>query len=115
VWFTEIRTPITAADGQDGELGDDDGGADRGRDFLARFDAQSNVSFAVADDHDGLEARALTGAGLLLHGLDLYKIPPLATPPPPPENVAYNHPRSARKIHTFITSSFNFGKNQSTI
>jgi len=29
------------------------------------------VAFGIADDDNGLEARALTGAGLLLHGLDL--------------------------------------------
>ena len=29
------------------------------------------MAFGVADDDDGLEARALTGAGLLLDGFDL--------------------------------------------
>jgi hypothetical protein len=30
------------------------------------------VTFAVADDHDSLEPRTLTGTGLLLDWLDLY-------------------------------------------
>lgn len=29
------------------------------------------MAFGVADDDDGFESGALTGAGLLLHGLDL--------------------------------------------
>jgi len=32
--LAEVRAPVTAADGHDGQLGDDDGGADGGRDFL---------------------------------------------------------------------------------
>ena len=71
VRLAEIRAPVAAADGDDGELGDDDGGADGGRDFLGGLDAETDVAFAVADDDDGFEARALTGAGLLLYGFDL--------------------------------------------
>lgn len=68
---TEIGTPVTAADGDDAEFCDDDGGADGGCDFLACFDAEADVAFGVADDDDGFKAGALTGAGLLLHGFDL--------------------------------------------
>lgn len=68
---TEIGTPVTAADGDDAEFCDDDGGADGGCDFLACFDAEADVAFGVADDDNGLEAGALSGAGLLLNGFDL--------------------------------------------
>lgn len=71
--LTEVGTPVAATDGNDGELCDDDGGADGGGDFLGRLDTETNVAFAVANDDDGLETGALTGAGLLLNGLDLLR------------------------------------------
>ena len=67
----EIGTPVAATDRQDAELGDDDGGADGGCDFLGGFDAETDVPFAVADDDDGFEAGALACAGLFLDGFDL--------------------------------------------
>ena len=46
----------------------DDGAADgRGR-LLGALDAEADVAVAVADDDEGLEAGALAGARLLLHG-----------------------------------------------
>ena len=71
VRLTEVGTPVTTTDGHDGELRDDDGGADGRRDFLGRFDAETDVALAVTDDNNGLEARTLTGTSLLLHRLDL--------------------------------------------
>ena len=73
VRVAEVGAPVAAADGQDGQLGDDDGGADGGGDFFGGLDAQADVAFRVADDDDGLEARALAGAGLFLDGLDLVR------------------------------------------
>lgn len=72
--FTEVGTPVPTANGNDRELGDDDRGADSGRDFLRRLDAQANVTLTVANDDNGLEARTLTSARLLLHGFDLYPL-----------------------------------------
>lgn len=70
--LTQVGAPIAATDGDDGEFGDNDGGADGCGYFFRGLDAEADVSFAVADDDDGLEAGALTGAGLLLNGLDLW-------------------------------------------
>lgn len=72
VRLTEVGTPVSTADGDDAELGDDDGGADGGRDFLGGLDTETNVALGVTNDDDGLEAGTLTGTGLLLDGLDLY-------------------------------------------
>ena len=69
--LTEVGTPVTSPDGQNAELGNDDGGTDRSRDFLGGLDAETNVALGVTDDDDGLEPGALTGTGLLLDGLDL--------------------------------------------
>lgn len=69
--LTEVGTPVTAADGQDSELGNGDSGADGGSDFLGGLDTETDVALGVTDEDDGLEAGTLTGAGLLLDGLDL--------------------------------------------
>lgn len=70
---TETGTPIPATNRQDAEFRNDDGGADGGGDFFRGLDSESDVSFGVADYDDGLETGPLTGAGLLLHGFDLWK------------------------------------------
>ena len=70
--FTEVVTPVSTTDGNDAELGDDDGGTDRSSDFLGGLDTETDVTLAVTNDDDGLEAGSLTGTGLLLDGLDLY-------------------------------------------
>ena len=69
--LTKVGTPVTTADREDGELGDDDGGADGGCDFLRGLDTETDMALAVADDDNGLESGTLTGAGLLLDWLDL--------------------------------------------
>lgn len=70
---TKVGTPVTSADGQNGQLGDDDGGADGCGNLLGGLDAESNVSLRVTDHDDGLETGTLTSAGLLLDGLDLWE------------------------------------------
>jgi hypothetical protein len=72
---TEVGAPVTASDGDDAELGDDDGGTDSSRDFLGGLDAETDVALRITDDDDSLEAGTLTGAGLLLDRLDLHGEP----------------------------------------
>jgi hypothetical protein len=71
VRLTEVGTPVTATDGEDSELGNGDSGTDGSGDFLGGLDAETDVTLAVTDEDDGLEAGTLTGTGLLLDGLDL--------------------------------------------
>jgi len=71
VRLTEVGAPVTSSDGNDGELGDDDGGADGSCDFLGGLDTETDVSLGVTNDNDSLETGTLTGTGLLLDGLDL--------------------------------------------
>ena len=68
---SEVGAPVTSSDGDDAELGDDDGSADSGGDLLGGLDSETNVALGVTNDDDGLEAGTLTGTGLLLDGLDL--------------------------------------------
>lgn len=69
--LTKVGTPVTSSDGQDGEFGDDDGSSDGGCDFFGGLDTETNVTFTVTDDNDGLESGSLTGTGLLLDRFDL--------------------------------------------
>ena len=69
--LTKVGAPVTSSDWNDGELGDDDGGADGSGDFLGGLDTETDVASGVTDDNDGLEAGTLTGTGLLLDRLDL--------------------------------------------
>jgi hypothetical protein len=71
VRLTEVGTPVTTTNRNNAELGDDDGGANGSSDFLGGLDSETDVTCAVTDDDNGLETCALTGAGLLLDGLDL--------------------------------------------
>jgi hypothetical protein len=74
VRLTEVGAPVTSSDGDNAELGNDDGGADGGCDFLGGLDAETDVALGVTDDDDGLETGTLTGTGLLLDGLDLHDL-----------------------------------------
>ena len=47
---------------------------DGGSDLLGALDAKSHVAVVVADGDEGLEAGALTSAGLLLHRHDLQHV-----------------------------------------
>lgn len=69
--LTKVGAPVTTADGDNSELGNDDGGADGGSDFLGGLDTETDVASRVTDDNNSLEAGTLTGTGLLLDGLDL--------------------------------------------
>jgi hypothetical protein len=71
VRLSKIAAPVSATNGNDAQLGDDYGGADCSGDFFGRLDAEADVALRVSDDYDGLESSALTGASLLLDGLDL--------------------------------------------
>ena len=130
---TKVGTPVTATDGDDAQLGDDDGGADGGGNLLGGLDAETDVALGVTNDDDGLETRALTGTGLLLDGLDLQlgKIT-MSAPlflvrsrlsremqnyrPVPAQN---SHARGSGEFcvcrRTFMTSSLRVGRKLSTI
>ena len=71
MWLTEVGAPVTSPDGNNAELGDDNGGANGGSDFLGGLDTKTNMALRISNNHDSLEAGTLTGAGLLLDGLDL--------------------------------------------
>lgn len=69
---TDSVTPVASADGNEGELGSDEGALDRDLDLLGELDTKTDVAVLVTNNNDGLEAGALTGLGLLLDGDDLH-------------------------------------------
>jgi hypothetical protein len=64
-------SPVSTTNGEDGELGDDDGGTDGSSDFLGGLDTETDMTLRVTDDNDGFKTGTLTGACLLLDRLDL--------------------------------------------
>ena len=70
----DLVAPGAAADGHDGHHGRDDGPADGRGDLLGALDAEADVAVGVADADEGLEARALARARLLLDGHDLHDL-----------------------------------------
>ena len=72
--FTELGTPVTSSDGDDGELCEDDGTTDGGCDFLRALDTQTDMTIGISNSNEGLESRTLTGTGLLLNGHDLHDL-----------------------------------------
>ena len=74
VGLSELCAPVPAADGDDAELCEDNGAADGGGHLLCALDAQAEVPVKVANGDKRLEARALTGARLLLHRHDLHDL-----------------------------------------
>jgi hypothetical protein len=70
--LSERSTPVATTNRQNGELRNDDGSTNGSRDFLGGLDTQSNVTLAIANNNNSLEAGTLTGTGLFLDWLDLY-------------------------------------------
>jgi hypothetical protein len=68
---TKVGTPETTTDGDNAQLGDDDGGTNGSGDFLGGLDTETDVTVRVTNDDNGLESGTLTSTGLLLDGLDL--------------------------------------------
>jgi hypothetical protein len=90
VWLSNVRTPVTSSDGDNGEFGGDDGTSDGGSDFLGTLDTETNVTVGgcsisterldverpapsnlhspveVTDGNGSLESGSLTGRRLFL-------------------------------------------------
>jgi hypothetical protein len=71
VRLTKVGTPVTPSDGENAQLGDNNGSADGSRDFLGGLNTETNVALRVTDNDDSLETGTLTGTGLLLDRFDL--------------------------------------------
>ena len=60
--------PVSAADGDDVELGNDDSATDGVGNLTGALDSKADVALVVSDSDKGLEAGPLSSGGLLLDG-----------------------------------------------
>lgn len=109
---TKVGTPVTTPHGNHAELSNDNGGADGSRDFFGSLDTETDVALRVTNDDNGLEAGTLTGTGLLLDGLDLFR--------GKKNSKVRNRPQAdlvdlSFAVRTFMTSSLSLGRKKSTI
>ena len=72
MWLSELSTPVTSSNGNDRELGEDDGSSDGGSDFLCALDTETEMAVKVSDSDERLESSTLTSSSLLLDGHDLH-------------------------------------------
>lgn len=53
--LTDLVTPVTSPDGDDGQLGQDDGSTDGGGHLFGALHTQTHVAVVVADGNKGLK------------------------------------------------------------
>ena len=68
---TDLVTPETTTNGNDGKFGQNDGTTDSSGHFFRALDSQTDVSVVVTNGNKGLETCSLTGTSLFLDGHDL--------------------------------------------
>jgi hypothetical protein len=74
VRLTKGRSPVTTTNGDDRELGKDDGTTDSSGNFLGALDTKTDMAVAVTDDNESLETGTLTSTSLLLDGGNLHNL-----------------------------------------
>lgn len=67
-------TPVSPPDGDDRQLGNNDGTPDGGGDLLGALDSETDVTVKVTDSNESLESGSLTGRSLLLDGSDRHDL-----------------------------------------
>ena len=70
MWCPKLVPPVAHADGNDGELGKNDGAANCRGNLLGALDAKTDMTAVVAHGNKRLEPCPLTSSGLLLNGHD---------------------------------------------
>jgi len=72
--LSDFVAPVSSANGNDGQLGEDDGSSNGGRHFFGTLNAESNVPIGITDSDESLEPGTLSGTSLLLDGHDLQNL-----------------------------------------
>ena len=67
----DLAAPVSTTDGGDRDLGVSEGSLDGDGHLTGALDSEAEMTVVVTNGNDGLEAGALTGAGLLLYWGDL--------------------------------------------
>lgn len=55
MWFADLVTPVASSNGNDGQLGQDDGSADSSGYLFGALHSQTNVAIVVTDSNEGLK------------------------------------------------------------
>mmetsp|Transcript_21942 Transcript_21942/g.34083 ORF Transcript_21942/g.34083 Transcript_21942/m.34083 type:complete len:340 (-) Transcript_21942:40-1059(-) len=71
---TDSGAPVSSSDGDQVDLGVQEGALDGDLDFLGDLDADTDMAHLVTGGDDGLESGSLTGLGLLLHRDDAHDL-----------------------------------------
>jgi hypothetical protein len=74
VGLLNVVSPVSPSDGDNAQLGDNDGTSDSGGDFLGTLDTETDVTVEVTDGNESLESGSLTGRSLLLDGSDRHDL-----------------------------------------
>merc|ERR550525_2113966 len=74
VGFADLVTPEASSDGNNGELGQDDGSSDSSGHLFGALDTKTDMAVVVSDSYESLESSSLTSSGLLLDRHDLQNL-----------------------------------------
>lgn len=72
--ITDLVSPIASSDGDERELGCDEGTLDSDLHFLGDLNSETDVTVLISNSNNGLKSGSLTGLGLLLDGDDLHDL-----------------------------------------
>merc|ERR1719242_2150722 len=72
--FADLVTPEASSDGNNGELGQDDGSSDGSGHLLGALHTKTDVAVVVSNSYESLEPSSLTSSGLLLDRHDLQNL-----------------------------------------
>lgn len=71
---TDLVTPITSSDGDEGKFSGNKGTLNSNLNFLGNFNTKTNVTVMISDGNNSLEASSLTSLGLLLNGNNFHNL-----------------------------------------
>ena len=69
--LSDLVTPVSTTDRDDGELGQDDCSTDSSGYFFGALDTKTNMAIEVTNGNESLESGSLTGTSLFLNWHDL--------------------------------------------
>jgi len=72
VWSTDLVTPISSSDWDNGELSINDGTTNGSGNFFSTLDSETDVTVVISNNNVGLETSSLTSTSLLLDRGDLH-------------------------------------------
>jgi len=69
---SDLVSPVSSSNSNDGKLSKDDGSSDSSGNFLSTLNSKSNVSLSISNYYKSFESSSLTSSSLLLNRHDLH-------------------------------------------